>query len=203
MKKLKMFTAILTMLSVMVCTGCGSNPLSTTISPVEDSGERVSCNAFSTALPKGWEQSDAATGYDGFILTKGFLNSINVLVMDSATSEQPLDSYIDSMKSAIEATGVTTSAAEVRSYSYGDGIFISASGEITQELVDSNVANGMCTEDQAKQLKSLIGQSKNEAIVYFFTSDKIIAFDGITLGDDAAGIEEVTEFLANNMEEAN
>lgn len=199
MKKLKKALALLVVAGMALCSGCGSSNAES-ISPVEDSGKRIEGTHISAAMPEGWEDKGSTGAYDGFVLGKGILNSAQAIVMDSAISEEELEGFVDQIKASVESLGMTPSVVETREYEFGKGIFAVASGEITQEVIDSNIQLGLCTEKQAKQMQGLVGKNKNEAMIYFIKGNKMICVDVLTMGDDAAGVEEMAEFLGNSLE---
>ena len=155
---------------------------------------------MSAELPKGWKVAGNQVGdFDGFVINKGFKNSVSVIVMEGVVPSDNAEEMKDQFKANLEATGMTISKAEVQQYdSLGEGIILVGKGEVTQELVDSNVASGVVSESDAKKMKSLIGKDKTEVLVYFLLEDKIVGVDGLTFSDDAAGMEEVVNFIANS-----
>ena len=195
MKSLKKLVGLFVLAGTLAFTGC-TNPVTTKISPVEDSGERVSGTAISCALPKGWEKIDDPTGYDdGFTIKKGLLNSVVIAVQkDIAQGDITLEGFMEPLKSTLVETGFAIDTAEIRDYSFGKGIFMGASVEITDEFVNS------LPEDQKKEVKGLVGQKANEGVVYFFKGTDMIVVEASTFGDDASGVQEVAEFIANSIE---
>lgn len=195
MKSFKKLAGLFIVTGALAFTGC-TNPVTTKISPVEDSGERVSGTSISCQLPKGWEKVEAPSDYDdGFTIKKGLLNSVVVAVQkDIAQEGIAIDDYMEPMKSALEQTGYEIDTAEIRDYGSDKGIFMGASIEITDDVVNS------VPEDQQKAVKSLVGQKANEGVVYFIKGSDLVVIEASTFGDDASGVQEVAEFMANSVE---
>ena len=98
------------------------------------------------------------------------------------------------MKSALAQTGYVIDTAEIRDYGSEKGIFIGASVEITDEFIN------VLPEDQKEAVKSLKGKKANEGVVYLTEGSDIVVIEASTFGDDASGVQEVAEFMANSVE---
>lgn len=199
MKNLKKLVGLLVMTVGLTCVGCGN----TSLTPVEDSGKKVSIESMSAALPKGWKIDEDALGENnGFVITKSNLSAVTVTVaaeeVDSATAD--FESAKLLFEETMKALGMTINKSENKTFDLGEGIIISGSAEVTQEFIDNSVALKVTTESDAKDLEKIIGKQKNEVIVYVIVDNTLVAIDGVTYVGDAAAMEEVVTFIINSLE---
>ena len=168
----------------------------------EATGEKISSTSVTTIIPEGWSEVPMPEGVDGFNLQNGLFNTVSVIVSDAGSDLESagLETYLETFKTRFAQSGLEVSLAETRTYAFGEAIVVKGSGEITQELIDANIAAGLATDEQAAAAKALVGKSKNECAVVFIKGTKMIIIDGISLSDDADTVEKAVETISNNLE---